>query len=398
MKTKNSFNLLTYLIPIFFVFMHFEVAELFGFHLTLGALVGIAMAAYMARWQLSKRSVLVFLGINSILLITPIASPTYFNLFDFVTTGLLVQSALLLLLVSVNGSRRESLIKEGTAGVKIAFWIVASFSIAQITFYTFFNISSYNPWGDYQYLYKYFPLPGATGYIRSAGFYLEPSFNAFVICALTLLVMLVKGRPLIYMPVSLLAVAATQSATGLILWFSLVAAAIFLNNSSGSRRYIFLLSLPVLFAFAYLSQRISSITLTGSSGNYRLLSPTAVVGDILTKQFFGHPLGSLYEVVSRYQLFQFGAEQSVTLDNGLYVIVFYFGWVGLLILFGLVAWALSRRAKESIAPTVPSTVVKFWLVGSLLFSGAIFAPEFALVTFLVIVVWREFFKERELKQ
>jgi putative colanic acid polymerase len=106
----------------------------------------------------------------------------------------------------------------------------------------------------------------------------------------------------------------------------------------------------------------------------------------------------LYEVVSRYQLFQFGAEQSVTLDNGLYVIVFYFGWVGLLMLFGLVAWALSRQANESIAPSVPSIVVKFWLVGSLLFSGAIFAPEFALVTLLVIVVWRESLKERELQQ
>jgi putative colanic acid polymerase len=297
--------------------MHFEIAELFGFHLTVGALVGFAMAAYMASWQLSKRAILFYLGINSILLITPIASPTYFNLFDFVTTGLLVQGALILLLVSVNGSRRESLIKEGTAGVKIAFWIVASFSIAQIALSSFFNFSSYNPWGDNQYLYKYSPLPGATGFIRSAGFYLEPSFNAFVICALTLLVILVKGRALIYMPVSLLAVAATQSATGLILWFSLSAAAIFLNKSSGSRRYIFLLSLPVLLGFGYLSQRIGSITLTGSSGNYRLLSPTAVVGDILTNQFFGHPLGSLYEVVSRYQLFQFGAEQSVTLDNGL---------------------------------------------------------------------------------
>jgi uncharacterized membrane protein YgdD (TMEM256/DUF423 family) len=80
------------------------------------------------------------------------------------------------------------------------------------------------------------------------------------------------------------------------------------------------------------------------------------------------------------------------------VIVFYFGWVGLLMLFGLVAWALSRQANESIAPSVPSIVVKFWLVGSLLFSGAIFAPEFALVTLLVIVVWRESLKERELQQ
>lgn len=398
MKTKDSFNLLTCLIPIFFVFMHFEIAELFGFHLTVGALVGLTMAAYMVRWQLSKRAVLAYLGVNSVLLVTPIASPTYFNLFDFVTTGLLVQSALILLLVSLNGSRRKSLINEGSLGVKIAFWIVASFSIAQITLSTFFNFSSYNPWGDNQYLYNYFPLPGATGLVRSAGFYLEPSFNAFVICSLTLLVVLVKGRPLIYMPVSLLAVAATQSATGLILWFSLAAAAIFLNKSSGSRRYIFLLTLPVLLAFGYLSQRIGSITLTGSSGNYRLLSPTAVVGDILTNQFFGHPLGSLYEVVSRYQLFQFGAEQSVTLDNGLYVIVFYFGWVGLLMLFGLVVWALSRKANQPIPTKVPSIVVKFWLVGSLFFSGAIFAPEFALVTFLVIVVWLESLKERELQQ
>jgi putative colanic acid polymerase len=121
-----------------------------------------------------------------------------------------------------------------------------------------------------------------------------------------------------------------------------------------------------------------------------------VVGDILSSQFFGHPLGSLYDVVSRYQLFQFGAEQSVTLDNGLYVIIFYFGWIGLLVLIGLFVWALSAIRREKIGLGVPSIVVRLWLVSCLLFSGAIFAPEFACITFLVVVVWRESLKEREL--
>jgi putative colanic acid polymerase len=392
---KNSRNFLNYCIPIFFVFLHFEVAEFFGFNLTVGAIVGFAMAAFIARWQLSKRAVLIFLATNLVLLITPLASPTFFNLNDYITTGLLVQSSLILLLISVNGSRLPNLIIGIAPGLKIAFWIVALFSIIQISLSTFFNFYSYNPWGDNQYLYKYIPLPGATGLIRSAGFYLEPSFNAFVICALTLLVMLTKGRPLIYMPISLLAVAATQSATGLILWFSLAAVAVVFSRSFRSIRYIFVISLPLVAAYGYLSQRINSISLTGSSGNYRLLSPTSVVGDILSSQFFGHPLGSLYDVVSRYQLFQFGAEQSVTLDNGLYVIIFYFGWIGLLVLIGLFVWALSAIRREKIGLGVPSIVVRLWLVSCLLFSGAIFAPEFACITFLVVVVWRESLKERE---
>jgi hypothetical protein len=93
---KNSRNFLNYCIPIFFVFLHFEVAEFFGFNLTVGAIVGFAMAAFIARWQLSKRAVLIFLATNLVLLITPLASPTFFNLNDYITTGLLVQSSLIL--------------------------------------------------------------------------------------------------------------------------------------------------------------------------------------------------------------------------------------------------------------------------------------------------------------
>jgi putative colanic acid polymerase len=99
-------------------------------------------------------------------------------------------------------------------------------------------------------------------------------------------------------------------------------------------------------------------------------------------------MGSLYNVVASYQLFQFGAEQSVSLDNGIYVLIFYFGWLGLVSIFVISVWALFAKSSTVGQSIIGDRQVRIWVLLSLLFSGAIFAPEFSIVTFLVLACWK----------
>lgn len=383
----KHFNPPDLLIPLFFVFMHFEVAEIFGYHLTLGAIFGALLFLYVSKLRLSKNSIFWIIALNLLIFITPLVHPRYFKPEDFITTALLVEFAILLLIFSFQGSRIGDLIHRTQFGVKLSFWIVASYSITQLVLSSVYNLYWYNPWGESQFLYQYSPIVSSLGLIRSSGFYLEPSFNAFVICALTLLALSVKASPAVYLPFSLLAVSASQSAIGILVWLTVATYAYLSNSFFRKPAFALLLLTGGITSFGYLAQRVDTIGLVGSSGHYRVLSPTVIIGDLLNQQVLGYPLGSLYSIVSGYQLFQFGSQQAITLDNGFYVIIFYFGWFGLISLILFALWVILGSRKSSLSDTLGRKSIHLWLALSLLFSGAIFAPEFGVTNFLVVSVW-----------
>ena len=385
---NRSKIILPALLPIFFIFMHFEVGKVFGFHLTLGTIFGLIIVLSLASFRLSKIDVVALICVNVLLLISPMVNAKLFGQFDFLTTGLLIETSILFVLFGLHGLRRNYSADVLKRGVLISFWTVCAFSVLQLFLSTFANFSLYNPWGSNQYLYQYRALPGATGLIRSSGFYLEPSFDAFVICSLTIIGLILGAKSGVFLGTSLMAVLSTQSATGVIIWLLIAIVSVASNNSKNKVFFVATILFALYFSYSFLFERIDSISLQGTSGNYRVAAPLAILSDLLSNQFFGYPMGSLYNVVASYQLFQFGAEQSVSLDNGIYVLIFYFGWLGLVSIFVISVWALFAKSSTVGQSIIGDRQVRIWVLLSLLFSGAIFAPEFSIVTFLVLACWK----------
>ena len=139
------------------------------------------------------------------------------------------------------------------------------------------------------------------------------------------------------------------------------------------------------FVGPYLQDRLGSTAVTGSSANFRLVAPLTVISDTLSNAPLGNFLGSSKEVMATYQLLN-GASAGASLDNGVYLILFYFGWTGVVLILIAICATLRNMLKSSSTST--PWVVSIWLFGSLFFSGGIFLPEFGVMTALIIICGR----------
>jgi len=175
---------------------------------------------------------------------------------------------------------------------------------------------------------------------------------------------------------------AIRSATGLLV-FALVAMVALLSSRSRWRLpALAVLVLASLVAIPYLAGRLDSTFTAGSSAYYRLIGPLQILQDTLVRYPLGHPFGSLRNTVADYGILN-GAAAGDSLDNGFYVIVFYFGWAGVIASAGLVGWA-ARRVLVALRTARPGpALVAVWSVGSLFFSGGVMLPEFLLMLWLL---------------
>ena len=385
---KNNHRGVTFNVIAFFIFLHFEIGVFFGFHLTIGAVLGLFLILRLGKLKLSNTAIYMILVILSLVLITPIFNSRYFDSTDFLTSSLLFTSALFIYSLGFIGFKEPESVNSIKKGLEISFLIIVAYSVIQLAASTIFRFFLYNPWGQFQYLYQYSPIASSIGLIRSSGFYLEPSFNAYIILALTISLIILGSHERRQLALSLLALLCTQSATGLIVWFIMAFAVVIKNRGRDFLGFIVFIGLAALVASGYLGQRVNSIALEGSSGHYRVLSPLRILGDLLSSSFFGYPIGSVYKVVGDYQLFQFGSEFSVSLDNGLYVLIFYFGWLGLISIAAFTVWALLGGSTPSERVNLDRRTLNIWILTSLFFSGAIFALEFSMVTWLTLATYQ----------
>jgi putative colanic acid polymerase len=271
--------------------------------------------------------------------------------------------------------------------------VVAGFSALQsgVAFLTG-STALYNPFRGLQYLHPYDSAlhdAGVGALSRAQGFYLEPSFGALVMVTLCVVLLLAEYKT----RASLFLVAGglffNRSFTGIVTFAILVA--IHLGLSLG-RRVGRLTKLVVAFGFiviaaivlrSVLVARLSELSIEGASAYYRLVSPLIVLRDVLLFHPLGVEMGQVEAFMAPYGLLQIGSEGN-TLDNGLYVLIFYFGWIGagavLALAITIVAYLLAGRRAPAL----------FWtfLFFSLVFSGAIFVPEYALLLMLVIYQYR----------
>lgn len=371
------------------IFQHFTLLEVANFPVTLGFLVATVIVVRGFNGQragqvmLAMTFVIAWLAATALFSIRVATPDQYFSSFALALIATFFYAA------GYHGTPYNSRQVEAISrGIFFALCAISAVSVAQVATGAAGSESLFNLWGDRQYQYKYDPTLAYYDIPRAQGFFLEPSYNAFVIgsCAVALIVL--GFRRAAVAAIAIVGLLASQSATGMI-----IAGAILLltalKASVRVRVLVITVSVPlVLLSLGGLAARIASISEVGSSGNYRVLAPLPIIADILENHPLGLPLGSIYDVVPTYGLVMNGVAEAVSIDTGHYVLIYYLGWLGVaLLLIGGVWVARDFFAPES---NVDSWVwmASFWVFTALVFTGAIIAPEFAFMIWIVLIARR----------
>jgi putative colanic acid polymerase len=309
---------------------------------------------------------------------------------EFISTYLLwVFGASILLMATVS---HLSKVKNYSNVYKAALFIIVCFSLIQVLLVIIFDSTFlYNPFRGFTYLSEYnlsriFSNTGPRAY----GLFLEPSFNAFMIFFLVSALLMGdknEGKAFVYFLGSI-GLLFTASASGILLtlglFFLLIWLKIFRNNVV---RVVLLLILPLVFVVLIpdsLLTRLNEVNVEGTSGYWRLIAPVIIITNALSIMPMGIPFGQINEFVLSLDL-NHGGYAGSSLDNGLAVLLFYFGLVAFIflavILYKLIS-AIYFRNKEG--------VIFWWYVlASLQFSGGIFLPEYILPMILMIYQYKK---------
>jgi putative colanic acid polymerase len=364
--------------------LHFEIAQISGFALTVAPLATLLVMRRSTRPLVPPVAVISACGVLSYILVVFQTSSGDNSMTDFVRTlGLLAFSLLVSLGVATLPLRGSG---EWLAiSARLVLWMVSLFSVAQ---FLLFEINGspllYNPWRGHQYFYPY-DAASQFGVTRAQGFYLEPSFNALVLITVFAMLMLrkkVRGLDYALLSIGLLA---TRSLAGLLVAFTL-SLAILAGPRFANHRYMRTLVLVLLPVFAwiastYVAHRVETLSVAGSSVNYRVAAPLRMVTDVLKTHVFGMPLGSVDRVYRTYGVLN-GMEVGSSLDNGVYLLIYYFGWPGLVL---LAVGALMGSCHFLRHPGDRVIVATLFVFASLIFSGGIFLPEYQLLIALVVL-------------
>lgn len=273
----------------------------------------------------------------------------------------------------------------------IALAVVAAFSLAQVAFFKLFGSTLlYNPFGEYTYMGEYQIDRFAVGdFARAPGFYLEPSFCAFVMFFLTAAILINEKKrdvPGWLWLLSFLSIAITGSASGIIAIFSLFIMRAITSFKNRMLKLTLIFFTPVLvgvFVTFFLAERFAEISVEGTSGYWRLVAPLIILSKVYAEYPFGVPLGQIEAFLLPLGL-KHGAGTGTSIDNGIYYLAFYFGWLAVPFVLGLLFKFLQSMFREDI---VGVTLWWFILV-SLQFSGGIFLPEYIFPLLLISMQYR----------
>lgn len=373
------------------VLLHFSVVSVLGYPVTIGLLLIPAMIALWVRPRLPSWSIVVLLLIVSSSALQALLVPT--------ADRVQYLRSLVLLVIALGTVCLASLspLKVG-AGAGATPYLLVLFMVDVVAWLQFLtgrrgSLAFFNPWRGHQYLYNYNPHLGMVG-VRAEAFYLEPSFAALVLVVAGTAAVLAGCRPLYSWLLVAIGLGAVRSAAGLISLGAMVLLSVLLPASTSWNRHRKLdrvllvgcsLAIAALFA-PYLATRISAIHELGSSSNYRLAAPLVLIRSILGTTIIGRPLGSVNAAVASAGLLN-GEQAGTSLDNGTYVIVYYFGWVGILAALTVLVSSIRRARASGVVPgrfALVATVTGL----STLFTGAVFTPEYALLVGILILEYR----------
>lgn len=373
------------LVFITIIFQHFRIFTFSGYEVTLGAVTGIATVCLLIRrvnFRALSTIVSILIALTSgVALLTPETDALNY----LKTLALFALSAFIV--TNAFGSIQWPIVKSRGFAIALlgSLALVVGISVGQLFFGSIGSSVLFNPFGEHQYLHLYKANIGLVQFPRAQGFYLEPSYNAFVIGTVAVALLCLRRFIKLTVVLSILGLIASQSATGLLLLVAITVLIALRSRPAIAVAAAAVVTAVVAYAGDYLWIRLQSSGTSGSSAYYRVFAPVEVLSDVLSNNPFGMPLGSVQRVMAGYDLDMAGI-QATSLDNGFYVVVFYFGWIGIFLLIAFLIATLRISLRSRLQST--AWIAPLWIFGSLFFSGGIMAPEFGVMTFLVIVSFR----------
>jgi len=309
---------------------------------------------------------------------------------DFITTYLLWLFSVSIILVCARS--RIKVIINYSRGLLISFGVVGAFSTAQIVGLKWSGLNFlYNLFSEHSYVVYEHDVDLLLGkiYMRAPGFYLEPSFCAFVVFSLLSALMITRQPRHVkacLLVLGLLSMWIIGSASGLLIMMVLtILGMVSLLKTHVAKRLLFviggLLSIPI--AIASLADRLAEVSIAGSSGYWRLIAPISILKDV----FVNYPLGVSFGQIESFLLLkglQHGQGVGTSIDNGMYCLAFYFGWFAVFFL----SWLVFKLVYAVLRDRFIDAVYWWYIIGALQFSGGIFLPEFVYPVLLVTYHYR----------
>jgi putative colanic acid polymerase len=371
------------------ILLHFMLTFVLGFPLTLSPLAVVAFLVTAYEFRFPRMLLFVW----SLLVLLPLIN---FGLYISTTDPIefmKTYSYWIFAVSTVSIASSARLRGRGMWVAKAAFVvlvILTFYSAAQIISFNYFSSDIlFNPFGDHQYLYHYDVVLHADS-IRAPGFYLEPSYNAFVVTSMLFIVLVSNYRPVISLMLGTVAVLFIQSFAGFLVYGFLLIGYLIMRGARASLwggLATLLLVSPIVYLSGiseYIGERIASASVEGSSTNYRIAAPLTILRDILRDRVTGVAFGDMEKVLAPYGIGR-GDSLGLSLDNGVYLLVFDFGWLAIaVIVVAALIGILFYRGRWSFS----TLYLLGYIALSMNYSGAIFVPEYAFVIALAIYAWR----------
>lgn len=180
---------------------------------------------------------------------------------------------------------------------------------------------------------------------------------------------------------------ATASLSGVINLLVIAGIAVLLRSRVRLNFSLVALALLALLTLAVITLlvtgRFEELSRPGTSLYVRLVGPTFLIWDVLTTFPLGLPLGQTDFIDQQTYIVRNAALAQTNLDNGIFVIIVYFGFTG------LAAIAMIMRAVFKLTVSKnPAVLPIIALLLAISQSGALWAPNYIVLTIFTIIVAR----------
>lgn len=383
------------------IFLHFMIASPAGFPLTVAP---FALAYFIYKhYKLTIRPIPFLVSI--FLLFWPLVILMRYDLFggvaalgEFAKTYALWTYALLATLIVVVSRIRKSV--DYSREFMILLGVIVSFALAQVLSARVLGTTAlYYPFGDFSYKSVNDESRFVwDGFARAQAFYLEPSFCAFILFFMLAALLIREDRS--HRIVQLLlgglgSMLIVGSASGI---FAVVGLAALILPGLVKRPMIRWLAAGTLLLVAVagvlflLPQRLAEVGVEGTSGYWRLAAPLIILSQVFSDFPLGIPFGQTEMYIEPMGL-QHGANVGSSVDNGMYYLIFLFGWPAVMLLIGLLL-----KLGRAILKKDRSAIALWWFILiSLQFSGGIFLSEYIFPMVLVIYTYKVEMQHRKME-
>jgi len=370
--------------------LNFSPIKPAGYPLTLAPVIIPFLAFYIARFNPSFRLVGIFFLFSALILLKSLVDILMYHvdLVGLFRTWSLIQFflfSLIIIALPINNLELLGRALKFTLVVFVALTVIIV--TTQLALYFMLgDISVFRVWGGMGYSEQSYVLKSIEhGRVRSNGLYFEPSFLALVMFSSMSSIMILQKT-----------IFSTDNRSYIVI----ILLSFFVVYLSGSRAglssVLLLLLLPIVeriglsrfvLAFSMLVILLFSLdgVLVGSDDSlyYRLVAPLEIIAVSLREYVIGVPFGSMESFILSVGVLN-GSELGQTLDNGWYLMAFYFGWGGVILMFLAFLVATYFFAFGDAA----QRILIVYLMLAPMFTGAVFSPEFFILLYMVCISYR----------